>query len=143
MGYTHYWDLGDFTEEDFVRFVSDCRTIVKASPVKLAGGDGKGEPSLKRGGIYFNGSEDRDEDFETFCITEHDEGFAFCKTACKPYDMIVVACLCALADRLGDSVKVTSNGNSEDWKDGVEFASKVLGRKVEIPDSIRRKENEV
>lgn len=59
--------------------------------------------------------------------------FDFCKTARKPYDTVVVACLAALADILGDDIEVSSDGSPEDWKDGVKLASLTLKRKIKNP----------
>jgi len=110
----------------------DCRKIVKASPVPLGDAYGEGNPKLVNG-VWFNGVGENAH--ETFAlgktpIREHCNpacrGFNFCKTANKPYDLIVVACLCVLQHHLGKQVEVSSDGNEVDWKAGTAFANKVL-----------------
>lgn len=61
---------------------------------------------------------------------KHAEGgkyFSFCKTAFKPYDIAVCAALIVAKNHLKDKIKVTSDGEMEMWKDGVEVCEKVLG----------------
>lgn len=60
----------------------------------------------------FNGK--RDLGNETFYISETD--FNFCKTARKPYDFFVTAYLMLLADDDSFTGKVSTDGNTDDWK---------------------------
>ena len=46
-----------------------------------------------------------------------DSTFAFCKTAFKPYDIAVTAALIAIQHHL-PTVRITSDGNDNDWADG-------------------------
>jgi len=55
------------------------------------------------------------------------------KTRREPYDVVVVACLVAIKDRMGDNIKVRSDGEAEDWVDGIRLAEEVLGRKLKYP----------
>ena len=71
------------------------------------------------------------ENFEDFCNTRRisslnrsvlrtgsPEGFSFCKTARKPYDVVVCATLIAIKHHLGDYVSVSSDGdfdNVNEW----------------------------
>ena len=57
--------------------------------------------------------------------------FEFCKTNQKEYDIVVVAALARLAEVPG--MEVTSDGNSDDWDEGIALASKVLGRALKNP----------
>lgn len=63
--------------------------------------------------------------------------FDFCKTARKPYDVMVVAALCRMAECGEDTIRVSSDGKPEDWEAGARLASILLGRIVHIPASIR------
>ena len=53
--------------------------------------------------------------------------FRCCKTAYKPYDVLVTACLIALAHHFPDVVRVTSDGESRDWQDARDLCSHALG----------------
>jgi hypothetical protein len=147
MGYTHYWrvrptaDAGAWREA-----LVEAAEIVRHSPVSLAGWDGNGEPELSEDGIRFNGvGELAHETFELLADPARYEPapwgesipgyvFSFCKTARKPYDIVVTALLAALHDRLGPSVIiVTSDGDPQDWADGCQLASCVLGRQIACP----------
>lgn len=77
--------------------------------------------------IRFNGVDD--DGHETFYIDQIFGGtykqwrdnkvFAFCKTARKPYDTIVTACLIILKHYLGDDIKISSDGHPEEWQNGL------------------------
>ena len=64
--------------------------------------------------------------YETFMIErcvkkKYDDGplvFAFCKTAFRPYDWPVTACLVAFKHHFGDAVIVSTDGEDEHWQDG-------------------------
>lgn len=135
MGYTHYWTLArPITAEEVGALAEDIRKIIAASDVPIAVGQ------LDSAAIHYNGV--LDDGHETFYIKAEKSGitnepgmvgFAFCKTAAKPYDVVVVASLLALKDRLKADVKVSSDGDVADWQDGHRLASKALGRIVPSP----------
>ena len=90
-------------------------------------GDGTGESGWERsedGSIFFNGiGEDSHEAFE---LPAPGWGWkwSFCNTAQKPYDEVVVACLAIFKHFLGDSFETSSDGNRDEWTDGVALACK-------------------
>ena len=140
MGYTHYWHFGPFIDEvDYSTALSECRKIVRESPIKLGNWEGNAGPLL-RDGFTFNGK--GEDAYETFSMkAEPDRDNWFCKTGRMPYDVVVVACLCVLADRLGPKgIHVTSNGDPHEWEDGKALAEKVLGRDICIPHGVRNLE---
>lgn len=61
----------------------------------------------------FNGKDDLGH--ETFYI-DNNINFNFCKTARKPYDFFVTAYLMLLANDASFIGKITTDGNSGDWK---------------------------
>ncbi len=151
MGYTHYWYLNKKSEEvrgieksRFNQAVIDMNMIVWTSSL-VADEDGNGDPEIKRDEVRFNGLGDDSHEtfhFEPFDIDEtirqpsligREKNFACCKTAQKPYDVVVTACLAVAAEVIGDGIDVSSDGEPEDWEDGVALASKVLGRDVPVP----------
>ncbi len=148
MGYTHYWYLNKQSEEGsrFNQTIVDMGKIVAEKWSLLAGWDGEGGPEVGRNRVRYNGIED--DSHETFAFqrfgsegqsfshSPEDQGkdFSCCKTAQKPYDVVVVACLAVAAQVIGDGIEVSSDGDPEEWEDGATLASVVLGRKVPVPN---------
>jgi hypothetical protein len=82
------------------------------------------------------GMQDADASHETFAIplrVSHLQDFDFCKTARKPYDVVVTGVLCILAEA---GLDVSSDGEAEDWEAGRAWAQGVLGRPVKIPAGV-------
>ena len=147
MGYTHYWYFAQGTDQGlYNEALDDVREIVKASTDSYNLCNGLGERNtepelLPAPGVAFNGCEE--ESHETFYLScepngrefEYNPGwlFNFCKTASKEYDTVVVACLCTLKDVLGDSVRVSSDGDVDDWRPGLALAKTILGRDIQMP----------
>ena len=62
---------------------------------------------------------------ETYSLTrEYKENFAFCKTARKPYDLMVQACL-ILYKYFFPYVTISSDGDEEDWYEAKKFVAAV------------------
>ena len=142
MGYTHYWRLNDKANDvsAFIKTTAEMSRIIQSHQSIIAGGDGEGKPDLRPDVVIFNGQ--GNDSYETFLFQPYGnrpspsgEGkdFAFCKTACKPYDIVVVACLAVAAENLGAGIEVSSDGDRYDWVEGVALASRVLGRDVPNP----------
>ena len=55
---------------------------------------------------------------ETFIFAKTLDEFNFCKTAGKPYDMVVTASLIFAKKILGDALTIKSDGNWDDWDGG-------------------------
>lgn len=154
MGYTHYWtQTRDFTPEEMGDIAGAVRKIIAEAsgkpgvhnyddrppvPLVICGSDGTGEPVLTKEKIAFNG-QGPDLDHETFYIEATREapyaggqlGWAFCKTAQKPYDVVVTAVLTMLATTYG--FRVSSDGDIEDWQAGIELAERAVGREFANP----------
>jgi hypothetical protein len=96
--------------------------------IGIAGGIGQLIETRKCGG---------DCSHETFLIEPFEEQadyrkdeelvFAFCKTAFKPYDLIVIAALIILKHHFGDKIIVHSDGTNEQWFDGKLLCYQTLG----------------
>ena len=124
MGYTHYWEPPKIKDGNFAKFSQACKAAfceVQKLGVKVAFElDSSRPPSFTREAVRFNGV--GDEGHETFYVSPHDRSW-FCKTARKPYDILVVACLCLLEHITGATV--SSDGDREDWLAGWEIAKTV------------------
>lgn len=118
MGYTHYWrQYRDFTDEEWdyareffhkgLELLSEDLSFQTTAhdwgndPVSIRGPQGTGEPLCNENEIGFNGCKSLDLDHESFYVQKIASGyvwsptqrFFFCKTARKPYDVLVVAML--------------------------------------------------
>lgn len=162
MGYTHYWtQKRNFTVAQWQDICGDIRAILDYSQnlagIPLADGMGEGgtKPEISDDLISFNGL--GDDSHETFQIarkrmleswqTKDRLGWAFCKTAHKPYDDVVTACLAYLATVtrkenpathepiLGtEALSVSSDGFGSDWLNGLDLARKALPRYANVLD---------
>lgn len=116
MGYTHYWSHDGITPEQMAKIaakVESIATLVKPDiPLGNWSGDDEGTPGPVFGPteISFNGiGRDAHESFRLGPVLT---SFDFCKTARKPYDLLVVATL-MIADSIVDSFDWRSDGAGE------------------------------
>jgi hypothetical protein len=80
-------------------------------------------------GIRLNGSSKDDNDHETLVIDPEESGFAFCKTARKPYDAVVCAILIRTAE-LNPGLEISSDGEwdaEDEWSVGKALYTTALG----------------
>lgn len=148
MGYTHYFRNEGHKDdkENFLKVVAEAKKLYEAmpattdtaggyhssDPLKLCGGNGDGEPVFDVNGIIFNGDAESDMDHETFAV--YPKVFKdFCKTARKPYDLMVCAVLLSMKKHLVNfnfsSDGISTVGGTEDWTPAKEFYEKVCGKK--------------
>lgn len=108
--------------------------MVGANESILAGPDGEGDPIIdQEKGIAFNGKgEDSHESFILPRNPSEIRNFEFTKTAYKPYDVVVTAALTIL-HHFCPSIEINSDGNPEEWEEGVKLASKVMRMPLENP----------
>jgi hypothetical protein len=127
MGYTNYFTqtvTSDRDSEMYRKFAVDAKAILETAEqrgIELANGMGEiqGQWEVSDTRVIFNGL--GDDSHETFLFTREDNlGFNFCKTAHKPYDAVVTACLIALGRAYGESVSIDSDGawDDNDWTAG-------------------------
>lgn len=58
--------------------------------------------------------------------------FEFCKTAYKPYDLAVNVCLIIAKHHLRNDIKVNSDGETENWIEGMQLCQHFLGYGLEF-----------
>lgn len=152
MGYTHYWYVRrDADPEKLAEAGREMGRAVEASTVPLADWNGEGRPQVgsEDGTVRFNGQGPED-DHETFAwppdladpqeyLSQMGGGyvFTFCKTARKPYDAVVVACLLRAKAILGDAIRVHTDAGDEeefagqDVSEGWQGVNAMLGHPTE------------
>ena len=160
MGYTHYWRTRrDTPPELLAEAAQKMAAIVDQERHLLADGggtphtspvvqhDAEGTVTL----VVFNGIAEAAH--ETFiwppdlsepqeylrpAFLEVDaEVFHFCKTAYKPYDAVVTACLLAADATLGEYIRVSSDGDSAAWANGMEVYEEALGESPVLPKEVQ------
>ena len=154
MGYTHYWSFqtkrgakgtSARNEKAYQTAIVKCAKLVRDYS-KLHGGLSgytAHDKTGNYGGLKVNGS-DRVGMCEDFVMREHlsqNEPMNFCKTRQYPYDTVVAACLIIIQHYLGDSIRVSSDGDASDWADALTLARTIPGlKKVQLPVSIRERQ---
>jgi hypothetical protein len=110
MGYTRYWNINrklTQNREDTkfeIEMLDKIRKAINIAEqqfgIKICNGQGIGSPIITETEIWLNGDLDEDLDYETFSIrtTGNNGKYDFCKTARKPYDVVVNAILKILKD---------------------------------------------
>ena len=139
MGYTHYWWRPEkLAKETFENFKADVEKIMEVSGVAL-------DSEITEDLIAFNSIHEPCETF--YIVREVNEGntyiqrlpenpervFGFTKTRAGDYDVPVMASLIALKYWFPKS-RISSDGGSSDWKEGVELYEKALDRKIDFTD---------
>ena len=140
IGYTHYWRPTKGIEPTtFARLSAAAAKVVSIAwdEQEIDFADGLGdegtEPEFTKELIRFNGLGDNSH--ETFYLSPEPQGFQFCKTAMKPYDVAVTAILCLLHLYTDGTVEISSDGDKRDWEAGLELARRVAPD-AQIPPSV-------
>lgn len=137
MGYTHYFPHTEVSKSVWTDIVAGCKRACKLSGVRLVHEFDEEDlpPTFGEDAVWFNGA--GADGHETFSLHRGGSGgFTFCKTASKPYDLAVTACLLIYKHFSPDTMKLTSDGDKKDWQAGKELAERALGLGVEIPETI-------
>jgi len=125
MGYTHYFDNSPLTTSEWAELTSAARCILTVTDVRVVYDfdDILGGPIVDESRIHLNG--EGSDGHETFIINR--EGTDdFCKTAAKPYDVVVVAILLAAKTIAPDAFDVDTDGILGDWEEGIELLLKAM-----------------
>lgn len=144
MGYTHYWEWAN-PIADQVYFSSWSRGVSlllqhlpahgynNRDPLVIRSFRGDGEPLCSDDEVSFNGDYTMGQDFghEGFRITFDDlkdkDHFNCCKTAAKPYDLLVTAALIRFAYHFPDAI-ITSDGYAGAWEKASLLCEQVFGK---------------
>ena len=147
LGYTHYIKLSQTIPADTWSLVlADVTCLLAHLPATGPCGrplavryesDDDRPPVVDAGLIRFNGYDANGADLghETFYqpreVGEHNTNF--CKTAHKPYDLVVCAVALVLTKHAADCVRVTSDGAIAYWMPAWRWVASVLGAGYDLP----------
>jgi len=122
----------NFTEA-VKKLVADCTIIQYEYDVPK-------KPVVNTKEVRFNGI--GEDGHETFMITrvtpvadyliDKKMAFGFCKTAYKPYDEYVTACLILAKHFLKDEIRIGSDGDVSDWQAGVRLINEKADINIEM-----------
>ena len=128
MPYTHYFlQKRDFTEKEFeqlVEFAEQAIYHAEIMGIKICGSWGISKPGLCPISISLNGSSEEQLHCDSFCIYSNAEIASkicpFCKTARKPYDIVVTAILWYIHQQTPGVMDITSDVTFKtDCNDGI------------------------
>lgn len=131
MGYTHYWrgHGKSFSDEQWAQVQEGYRKLREALPE-----DVKIHDESKSGRIMFNGV--GEEGHETFLLELKPKNFEFCKTARKPYDLLVCATLLLAEHHAPGVLEISSDGDREEWSFPLAWARGVLEDDLKLPEKV-------
>lgn len=141
MGYTHYWrpkkPPTDAQWQDITDGFKKLQTLgllTKALPIQREYDD-PNSPEVGQDGIIFNGIGNAGH--ETFYVERNTEAaFNCCKTARKPYDMVVMAVL-LLMDHFAPEVwRISSDGGRSEWQPAINWLNTTRLGAFTLPDGI-------
>ena len=119
MGFTRYYTVKNkLDKEKFKEYSKVCKQVCeylqKEEDYKLCNYEGEigSEPVFSEELISFNGEAELSH--ESFGISTSSNGFDFTKTARKPYDSSVFACLYLAKIYFGDDIKVSGDDDEDD-----------------------------
>jgi len=174
MGYMHYARRAESLPQDkFKRFAEDVRKVIAfasraAFPVSVCFeyDQPNDPPEITEEVVRFNGkgldghetfyfpreeslADYEREEYENRDPTDKLKGktFSSCKTARKPYDVVVTAALIIAKHHFGDDVIISSDGSNSDWINGRALCDSVLkygydyrfqhGDLEHVPDAVK------
>jgi len=151
MGYTHYYNLkSKASKKKWNEFVGECNILHNSLDhvaIKDGSGDTNTKPIFNTEAVCFNGDEVDDLCHETFYLDQNSTEFNFCKTARKPYDLMVMACLIAANKTMGLLFKSDGFNNDgtvdQEMIDGINFYNETVKPKNKItgdPDPVTEDE---
>lgn len=131
MGYSHYFTRlqecppiwWDAICEDFQKLRATAVLLGQPLPIQYERYDPK-PPEVTSRRIRFNGIDE--EGYETFWLDRLEmDGFNFCKTNQRGYDIAVTALLCLVAYHAPGVWLIESDGSVLDWTPGLTLARQV------------------
>lgn len=140
MGYTHYFKQNKpVSGEQWQAFQKEAQVVIdhaqKNLNIVLMSNDSDGV-LLNDERVNLNGDETRDLDHETFYLEKDYRDFNFCKTARKPYDLVVCSLLLLAHEHMPNHHDIGSDGSFDEWQDAMELNAKLFGHGFKLPEGV-------
>lgn len=140
MGFTHYFKQNKpVSTEQWQAFKKDAQVVINHAQndleIVLMSNDSNGV-MLNDESVNLNGDERYDLDHEPFYLAKDYREFNFCKTARKPYDLVVCSLLLLAHEHMPNHYNIGSDGNFEDWQDAMGMNAKLFGHGFKLPESV-------
>lgn len=144
MGYTHYFRQNEqVSQEQWNEFQKDAEVLITFAQTDLGIvliSNDKNGVIINNERINLNGDESKGLDHETFYLSQDDGSFNFCKTAYKPYDLVVCSLLLLADHYMRGCYEISSDGGLEGWKDSMKLNAKLFGYGFELPKTVDNSE---
>lgn len=139
MGYTHYWNqTAVFNQRDWDHLKRFVGAVLAHLPEHSASAGGHYEDAPLQVAVLgspedriwiegFGRHEGVDLDHESFVVEKDGSGFQFCKTARKPYDLVVATILLQAHLLQQEGFLVSTDGDFDDWSPVFEYHNRVAG----------------
>ena len=139
MGFSHYWtpakNVEDDAWQDFIEvFEKMLDHVNRKMGIDIVNGYGDEDTHAKITDevVMFNGL--GEDSHETFRLNRGGE-WDFCKTARKPYDLLVVATI-HLGEQFGIIKEWSSDGDEDELREGKYLANQFIYEGEEDPDEV-------
>jgi hypothetical protein len=119
---------------EFTRLAVQVIQIAEQKGIELADPTGEhlGAWRVDGDSVRLNGyGEDSHESFFWYKVCSN--SYDFCKTARKPYDVVVTALLLAAQEAYGSAVTISSDGSPSEWEDGLRLFYQATGLVATVP----------
>ena len=137
MGYTHYWEpTRSFNDLEWKEISSKASKLLTEAgvPVQLED-DNPRPPRIDEDVILFNGV--GEDGHEPFCLSRKPNStFEFCKTARKPYDVLVCSVLLIAHKVASDALDISSDGYAEEWLPAVDLLTRIFDEDFSLPNGL-------
>lgn len=107
MGYTHYFKLKKLSKANFDKVAKDVKIIETALKGMVPLTNNTNDKVIDLNGVGAN-------QHENLWLEKSGDGFNFCKTARKPYDIAICLALLSLKFH-ATNTEISSDGDNEEW----------------------------
>lgn len=140
MGYTHYFQQKKpVNDEQWAAFQHDAEILLnyikKETDIVLESNDDNGI-LINDQRVNLNGDSSCDLDHETFYLEKDYRDFNFCKTARKPYDLVVCALLLLAHKHMPQHHDIGSDGSLAEWKEAMRLNAKLFNDAYHLPREV-------
>lgn len=145
MGYTHYFKQEKAVKKEaWENFSKDAQILMDYAQTQLGivlMSDDSTGVLINKNRVNINGDATKDLDHETFYLQRAKlADFNFCKTAAKPYDLVVCSLLLLANEHSNGSYNISSDGDVNDWQESMKLNAELFKKAYHLPESVDNSE---